>query len=72
MKLPCCKTTEQEYAILLPVDADEDEDAYIFRMEQDPNDEEQVMLVAVEDDDEFEQVAAAYEAMLDEMETEEN
>ncbi|AKL95244.1 putative protein DUF1292 [Clostridium aceticum] len=54
----------QEYAILLPLDAGEEEDAYIFKIIHEANDE--YTLVAIENDEEYENVVAAYEAILDE------
>jgi putative Holliday junction resolvase len=65
---------EREYAILLPFDdateesggaGDEDEmEAVILRIEKDANGEEQ--LAEIEDEQEWQSVVDAYEAMLDE------
>ncbi|MCC5911487.1 MAG: DUF1292 domain-containing protein [Clostridiaceae bacterium] len=54
----------QEYAILAALDEGEDADAYIFKIIKDG--EEEYTLVAVEDDEEYENVAAAYEAIANE------
>ena len=66
---------QNEYAVLIPIveqdDAEDEEleaEAYIFRMEKDPLDEE-LVLVAVEDDDEFDRVAALYESEVDEIDS---
>ena len=53
----------QEYAILLPIDASDDDDAYIFKIIYEG--EEDYMLVAIEDDEEYENVVAAYETIMD-------
>lgn len=62
-----------EYAILTPDEETEDEDepgeAMIFRIEHGEGDEE--MLVEIEDDDEWERVAEAYDRLADEDEDEE-
>ncbi|MDR5658107.1 DUF1292 domain-containing protein [Serpentinicella sp. ANB-PHB4] len=55
---------EKEYAILSPVDADEEEDAYIFKLVEDGKGE--YILEALEDDDEYTNVVAAYEAIVEE------
>ncbi len=66
---------QNEYAVLMPVVEESDDgeeeleaEAYIFRMEKDQIDEE-LVLVAVEDDDEFERVAAVYESAVDEIDS---
>ena len=57
---------EIEYAILYPVEGNEDEDeAIAFRIERDGDEE---TLVIVEDDDELEKVRLAWEANLGEEE----
>jgi uncharacterized protein YrzB (UPF0473 family) len=57
-----------EYAILTPDEESEDEEdpgeAMIFRIEHGEGDEE--MLVEIEDDDEWERVAEAYDRLADE------
>jgi len=57
-----------EYAILTPDEESEDEDepgeAMIFRIEHGEGDEE--MLVEIEDDEEWERVAEAYDRLADE------
>lgn len=69
------EVSDNEYAILLPVeeesDADsesQDDDAIIFRI-VDEGDDKQTLL-AVEDDNEWEQVAAAWEEKIKEIEEE--
>jgi uncharacterized protein YrzB (UPF0473 family) len=51
---------DNDYAILVPLDED-GEQAYIFRIDADENGEE--VLTEVEDDDEFEKVKEAWEAV---------
>ncbi len=62
----------REYAILVPTDeqeSDEDADeAVILRIDHDEDDNE--VLVDIEDDEEWEHVAEAWEKMLDEEEEE--
>ncbi len=53
---------DKEYTILLPIDAGEDEDAYVFKIVKDSNDE--YLLEAIEDDVEYNNVVDAYEAIL--------
>ena len=56
---------EHRYALMIPADdkpsAEEEEEAYIFRLETDDKDEE--VLVDIEDEDEFERVCAAFDEM---------
>lgn len=55
---------EKEYAILLPLEDEENEDlAYIFRIDMDENGDD--ILTEVEDDAEFENVRDAWEAFCD-------
>ena len=57
----------KEYAVLYPVDEDEDDDepeAIILRIETDEDGEE--TLVDIEDEEEWNRVVAAWEAILDE------
>ncbi|AYO30736.1 MAG: hypothetical protein PWR06_1968 [Thermoanaerobacteraceae bacterium] len=56
---------DNDYAILVPLDESEseDEEAYIFRIDADENGEE--VLTEVEDDDEFEAVREAWEAICE-------
>lgn len=58
---------ENEYAVLFPVSSEEsiEDDAYILRMEHDEDGE--LILVNIEDTDEFDDVVAAYEAIVDEI-----
>lgn len=61
------KVDEKDYAILLPTEGDtvdEDEaEAVILRIDADENGED--ILVEIEDEDEFERVADAWEELLD-------
>jgi uncharacterized protein YrzB (UPF0473 family) len=61
------EVNEAEYAILLPLDA-EDEEAFIFKMVEEDG---KYTLECVEDDEEFDAVAAAYEDLLENEEEEE-
>ena len=53
----------KEYAILMPVDDEESEEASVFRIDQD---EEGEMLVPLEDDKEYEIVVDVYNTLMDE------
>ncbi len=55
----------KEYAILLPIDTEEDEEAeaVILRLEKDADGDD--VLVNIESEEEWEQVAQAYEELLD-------
>ena len=53
----------KEYAILMPVDDEEAEEALVFRIDQD---EEGEMLVPLEDDKEYEIVVDVYNTLMDE------
>lgn len=57
---------EREYAVLLPLD--DSEEAVVYRMQETENDE--FLFEFIEDDDEFDRVAQAYEDLLDQMEGE--
>lgn len=59
------EVTEKEYAILLPIDTSEDEEAeaVILRLEKDADGDD--VLVDIESEEEWEQVAQAYEDLLD-------
>ena len=61
------EVNEKEYAVLFPVVGDSEE-AFIFRMIEDTDG---YSLECVEDDDEFNAVAAAYEDLLEEEEYDE-
>ncbi|EYE89667.1 hypothetical protein Q428_01240 [Fervidicella metallireducens AeB] len=52
----------KEYFVLYPVDSEED-DAVVFRL--DTNEDGEEMLAEIEDDEEFEKVAQAYEEWLE-------
>ncbi|WP_425447156.1 DUF1292 domain-containing protein [Dethiothermospora halolimnae] len=55
---------DRDYAVLFPVD-ENDEEAYILRIESDDNGEP--ILVNIEDQSEFDDVVAAYEAIAEEI-----
>lgn len=57
---------DKEYAVLLPLDGSEE--AVVYRMQETENDE--FLFEFIEDDDEFDRVAEAYENLLDQMESE--
>jgi len=54
---------EKDYYILRPLDEENEDQAYIFRADTDENGED--VLVEVEDDDEFDTVCAAWEAICE-------
>ncbi len=55
-----------EYAALLPINGEEEEEeVYLLKMLYDEN--EDMVLMNIEDQDEFSDVAAAYEAIVDEI-----
>lgn len=54
---------EQEYVVLLPVD---EEDPYILRVDKEEDGSE--VFAVIEDDEEFEKVAEAYDELLGEEE----
>ncbi|SDY46496.1 Protein of unknown function [Proteiniborus ethanoligenes] len=55
-----------EYAVLFPLsEEDEEEGAYILRIEYE--EDGQLVLINIEDEEEFENVVAAYEAIVDEI-----
>lgn len=56
---------EKDYAILLPLDNEEDS-AYIFRIDRDELGDE--VLIHIEDDDEFDNVRDEYERIMSEHE----
>jgi uncharacterized protein YrzB (UPF0473 family) len=56
---------DSRYAILLPADGDdEDEEAYVLRIEQDEDGQD--ILVGIEDDEELDSVVEAYEELIEE------
>jgi len=58
------KVDEKDYAILLPMDGEEEaEEAVILRIDQEDGED---ILVEIENEDEFERVAEAWEELLDE------
>ena len=63
------KVDEKDYAILLPLHGEEEaEEAVILRIDQEDGED---VLVEIEDEEEFERVAEAWEELLDEEEYEE-
>ncbi len=59
----------QEYVALLPADADEDAQVYLYRFKmEDPDDFEDITLEDIESDEEFEKAAEAYEKYMDTLE----
>lgn len=62
------EVNDNEYAVLLPTDADIDPESdeinevYVLRMEQDENGED--VLVGIEDEDELNTVIKAYEELI--------
>ena len=60
------ETRGSEYAILAELDSDEDSDAYAFKIVYDSEDKDEYSLISIEDDDEYEDVVAAYETLMDE------
>ena len=54
---------EQEYALLLPVDDEEDDEVVLMRL---TTEGDEYLLETIDDDDEFEKVAAYVENMDDE------
>jgi putative Holliday junction resolvase len=59
------EVSSKEYAILLPIDSEEDEEAeaVILRLEKDADGDD--VLVDIESEEEWEHVAQAYEELLD-------
>lgn len=59
------EVAEKEYAILLPIDTGDDEEAeaVILRLDRDGDGDD--VLVDIESEEEWEQVAQAYEELLD-------
>ena len=53
----------KEYAILMPLEDNEDEEALIFRID---TDEEGDILTTLEDDEEYENVVAVYNTLMEE------
>lgn len=62
----------QEYIVLLPTDLDEDEqEVWIYRYSENPDDpNEEPVLEYIEDDDEYEVVADAFDEFMDNQEFE--
>lgn len=57
------KIEDDEYAVLFPVG--EEDDAYILKIVY--TEEGEMILINIEDQDEFDNVVAAYEAIVDEI-----
>ena len=67
-----CEANGYEYIALLPLEADEESEdgkVFLYRYSEDENGE--VDLATIEDDAEFEAASAAFDAMLEEMDEEE-
>lgn len=60
------ETKGNEYAILAEVGSDEDSDAYAFKIVYDNEKKDEYSLISIEDDEEYEDVVAAYETLMDE------
>jgi len=60
------ETKGNEYAILAEVGSDEDSDAYAFKIVYDNEEKDEYSLISIEDDEEYEDVVAAYETLMDE------
>ena len=59
----------QEYVALLPADADEKAEVYLYRFKmEDPEDFDNITLEDIESDEEFEKAAEAYEKYMDTLE----
>lgn len=59
----------KKYIALLPEDADEDADIFLYRYEESGSDE--FDLINIEDDDEFDAVSDAFDELLDDAEFDE-
>lgn len=57
------EANNKEYAILMPVDDEDSDEALVFRIDQD---EEGEILVPLEDDKEYEIVVDVYNTLMDE------
>lgn len=58
----------KEYIALIPADGDEDSDIFLYRFEGNGGDEEDMKLIDIESDDEFEAASDAFYELLDEEE----
>lgn len=60
------EANDHEYAILAPLytEEEEEDEAYIFRLEYDENDE--MLLLPIDDDEEYEMVVEVYNTLIDE------
>ncbi len=63
------KNEEKTYIALLPEDADEDAEIYIYRFEDHGGDD--IDIINIEDDEEFEIASDAYDELLDNEELDE-
>jgi len=63
---------DKQYIALVPADADEDSDVFLYRFEGDPNgDAEELKLIDIESDEEFELASDAFDEYLDNLEFDE-
>ena len=61
---------DKDYIALQPIEGEEDDNVFLYRLIQEDEDDEP-QLLNIEDDDEFEAVADAFEEMLDAQEYDE-
>lgn len=63
----------KEYTILMPLEEEEqeEEEAYVFRIENQGVGEDDFVLVSIEDDEEYQKVVDAYESILEQKQNEE-
>lgn len=59
---------EKDYIALLPLEEEEEEDGTVFLYQYVQNGEEDIELINIENDDEFEKVSDAFDAYLDTLE----
>ncbi len=63
---------DKQYIALVPADADEDADVFLYRFEGDPDgDAEDLKLIDIESDEEFELASDAFDEFLDNQEFDE-
>ncbi|MDD6101729.1 MAG: DUF1292 domain-containing protein [Clostridiales bacterium] len=55
---------ERDYIALLPADADEDADVYLYRFIMEDDDFDNITLENIEDDEEFEEVCEVFENQI--------
>lgn len=61
---------DKDYIALQPMEGEEDDNVFLYRFIQE-NEEDEPQLLSIEDDDEFEAVADAFEEILDAQEYDE-